>query len=84
MQVVDPQFKFSHLKMASKDSLTKYALDIDTLNMIYDWVDQVPLSRPKKNIARDFSDARLLVSPRRPTLSLCLDYGPICLSFTVV
>ena len=35
----------------------KYNLDTDTLNSIYDWVDQVPLSRPKKNIARDFSDA---------------------------
>jgi hypothetical protein len=23
---------------------------------IYEWVDSVPLTRPKKNIARDFSD----------------------------
>lgn len=35
----------------------KYNLDTDTLNSIYDWVDQVQLSRPKRNIARDFSDA---------------------------
>ena len=27
---------------------------------LYVWVDQVPLSRPKRNIARDFSDAVLL------------------------
>jgi hypothetical protein len=23
---------------------------------IYEWVDSIPLSRPKKSIARDFSD----------------------------
>lgn len=26
------------------------------LMYVYEWVDSVPLSRPKKNIARDFSD----------------------------
>ena len=26
------------------------------LMSIYEWVDSVPLSRPKKNIARDFCD----------------------------
>jgi len=26
------------------------------LSEIYNWVDSVPLSRPKKNLARDFSD----------------------------
>lgn len=26
------------------------------LSDIYNWVDSVPLSRPKKNLARDFSD----------------------------
>ena len=30
------------------------------LMLIYEWVDSVPLSRTKKNIARDFSDAVLL------------------------
>ena len=24
---------------------------------VYNWVDEVPLSRPKRNMARDFSDA---------------------------
>jgi hypothetical protein len=27
---------------------------------IYEWVDSAPLTRPKKNISRDFSDAVLL------------------------
>jgi hypothetical protein len=26
------------------------------MQMIYNWVDEIPLSRPKRNIARDFSD----------------------------
>lgn len=29
----------------------------DELESIYNWVDEVPLSRPKRNMARDFSDA---------------------------
>lgn len=28
--------------------------------MIYNWVDEIPLSRPKRNIARDFSDGVLM------------------------
>lgn len=32
----------------------------DELNEIYSWVDSIPLSRPKKNIARDFSDGVLV------------------------
>lgn len=36
-------------------------LSEEELTQIYDWVDQIPLSRPKKNIARDFSDGVLLV-----------------------
>lgn len=35
-------------------------LNEDELNEIYSWVDSIPLSRPKKNIARDFSDGLLL------------------------
>lgn len=30
------------------------------LQSLYTWVDEVPLSRPKKNIARDFSDGVLM------------------------
>ena len=32
----------------------------DDLQIIYNWVDEIPLSRPKRNIARDFSDGVLL------------------------
>lgn len=30
------------------------------LNDIYTWVDQIPLSKPKKNISRDFSDGLMI------------------------
>jgi len=33
------------------------AIDEEELQLVYQWVDSIPLSRPKKNIARDFSDA---------------------------
>ena len=32
----------------------------DDLQVIYNWVDEIPLSRPKRNISRDFSDAVLV------------------------
>ena len=28
----------------------------DSLQELYTWIDEIPLSRPKKNFARDFSD----------------------------
>lgn len=28
----------------------------DELQELYTWIDEVPLSRPKRNITRDFSD----------------------------
>jgi len=31
-------------------------LDGAALDDLYGWIDAVPLTRPKKNIARDFSD----------------------------
>ncbi|XP_065453459.1 sperm flagellar protein 1 [Chrysemys picta bellii] len=34
-------------------------LDEESLQELYSWVDAVPLSRPKKNITRDFSDGVL-------------------------
>ena len=34
-------------------------LSEEELKEIYNWVDEVPLSRTKKNIARDFSDGLL-------------------------
>ncbi|TMW63285.1 hypothetical protein Poli38472_002226 [Pythium oligandrum] len=35
-------------------------LDDETLQRLYAWIDEIPLSRPKKNISRDFSDGILL------------------------
>ena len=35
-------------------------MDEDELQLIYNWVDEIPLSRPKKNIARDFADGGIL------------------------
>lgn len=35
-------------------------LSEDQLDILYAWVDQIPLSRPKKNMARDFSDGVLM------------------------
>ena len=32
----------------------------DELKPLYQWIDQIPLSRPKRNIARDFSDGVLV------------------------
>ncbi|TNV82558.1 hypothetical protein FGO68_gene14152 [Halteria grandinella] len=36
------------------------SIDEEELQLVYQWVDSVPLSRPKRNIARDFSDALLM------------------------
>ena len=32
------------------------SMDEDSLQELYTWIDEIPLSRPKKNITRDFSD----------------------------
>lgn len=31
-------------------------MDDESLQQLYVWVDTIPLTRPKRNIARDFSD----------------------------
>eukprot|EP00818_Percolomonas_sp_WS_P002437 CAMPEP_0117450322 /NCGR_PEP_ID=MMETSP0759-20121206/8405_1 /TAXON_ID=63605 /ORGANISM="Percolomonas cosmopolitus, Strain WS" /LENGTH=265 /DNA_ID=CAMNT_0005242833 /DNA_START=331 /DNA_END=1125 /DNA_ORIENTATION=+ len=36
------------------------SLDEEELQSLYTWVDSIPLSRPKKNIARDFADGVLM------------------------
>lgn len=33
-----------------------YYIDDAELQNLYQWLDRLPLSRPKKNIAKDFSD----------------------------
>ena len=48
-------------KIRNQTTITFYkmeipALDEEDMQMIYNWVDEIPLSRPKRNIARDFSD----------------------------
>mmetsp|Transcript_43110 Transcript_43110/g.71665 ORF Transcript_43110/g.71665 Transcript_43110/m.71665 type:complete len:228 (+) Transcript_43110:104-787(+) len=35
-------------------------MDDEELERIYKWVDEIPLSRPKRNIARDFADGVLM------------------------
>ena len=37
-------------------------LSEEEMQMIYNWVDEIPLSRPKRNIARDFSDGGKIIS----------------------
>ena len=47
--------------MENNDSIHENDVEEDnTLMYIYEWVDSVPLSRQKKNIARDFNDGILL------------------------
>jgi hypothetical protein len=41
------------------DQQNNYKED-NELMYIYEWVDSVPLSRPKKNISRDFSDGGII------------------------
>ena len=35
-------------------------LDPTALSQLYRWIDTIPLDRPKRNIARDFSDGVLM------------------------
>lgn len=35
-------------------------MDEEELQRIYQWIDEIPLSRPKRNIARDFADGVLV------------------------
>lgn len=39
-------------------------LSTDDLKRLYTWVDGIDLSRPKRNIARDFSDGVLVAEAR--------------------
>ena len=40
--------------------LPETELNEEELNLIYNYVDDIPLSRPKRNISRDFSDGVLV------------------------
>ncbi|XP_060065548.1 sperm flagellar protein 1-like isoform X2 [Ylistrum balloti] len=39
---------------------TTDSLDDDQLEALYSWIDKIPLSKPKRNISRDFSDGVLV------------------------
>ena len=41
-------------------SQTNYILSEDELREVYEWIDNFDLSKPKRNIARDFTDGILL------------------------
>ena len=45
-------FKKNWIKMAQE-------LDEDAMKSLLKWIDSIPLSRPKKSLARDFSDGVL-------------------------
>lgn len=37
-------------------------LSEEEMQQIYNWVDEIPLSRPKRNIARDFADGGIIAN----------------------
>ena len=41
--------------------MSEQFMDEDELQLVYNWVDEIPLSRAKKNIARDFSDGGIYI-----------------------
>ncbi|XP_006877753.1 PREDICTED: sperm flagellar protein 1 [Chrysochloris asiatica] len=49
--------------LEAEDKLLDFAgapMDEETLHQLYLWVDNIPLSRPKRNLSRDFSDGVLV------------------------
>lgn len=42
------------------------------MQQVYAWVDEIPLTRPKRNIARDFSDGGIASECNIPYLLLQL------------
>lgn len=58
---------------------TEPTLSDDELQSVYLWVDGIPLSRPKRNIARDMSDGVLvaeIVAHYFPKLVELHNYSP--------
>jgi hypothetical protein len=51
--------KLSQLLTLLSSSAQAYEIDLKDLQNIYRWIDAVPLSRPKRNFARDFADGVL-------------------------
>lgn len=48
------------------------SVDEEALHQLYLWVDNIPLSRPKRNLSRDFSDGGV-----RPSVCACARV-PLC------
>lgn len=44
------------VKMTEDSDKFEMELDETDLQELYSWIDEIPLSRPKKNISRDFCD----------------------------
>lgn len=69
------------------------SVDEEALHQLYLWVDNIPLSRPKRNLSRDFSDGgvrssvRVCVCDRRVSSSVCVcpraRLGVFCTSLCV-
>lgn len=53
--------------------ITAPDVDEDELQLIYNWVDEIPLSRPKRNIARDFADGVLVAEVMKHFLPRIID-----------
>lgn len=63
----------------TSDGAMDLPLDDETLQRLYAWIDEIPLSRPKKSIARDFSDGILtaeVVAFYFPKLVQMHNYSP--------
>lgn len=54
-----PYFRFL-LRLMSHNSMTSQPLDEETTKSLLIWIDSIDLSRPKKNINRDFADGVLV------------------------
>lgn len=44
----------------TKVDMEEYFDDVE-VESLYSWIDRIPLSRPKKNISKDFADAGNIV-----------------------
>ena len=50
----------------------------EELQKLYTWIDEIPLSRPKRNITRDFSDGG---KPTSPYVAYVLCLNPLWISW---
>ena len=53
METVTARKQFNGL---TRVDMEEYFDDVE-VDSLYQWIDRIPLSRPKKNISKDFSDA---------------------------